>query len=1629
MKTQKNPLIYNLSAEGGSASGRKPLTLLSERSSKMKPQNNPLTYHLTPLTLLFERSKKMKRKLLLLAVMIMATLFFTSQSWAECDATHPGVDLGICDTIYVETFDCDHTYEATGAYDSVRVAIYVTHDSNTFLAWPGTPDEKWVQDSISGFVIPLNFTLVGCADSLIFPTTPPYPTSGPFAYWNNKIMNPGNSRFPRSVFRHLYNPHTGVTDSNRLALMHDAGFPDWTVNFDVVNKAPGHFFMNVIPMASDCERWWEGSRVLLGTMTFLLYGLHHPECDSSAICLDSTHWQPGDYNVTFVRYDAKGYVPRHFLPVCDTESIVPCSPPNITCPSNESQHANGTYTTTTTWTANAGGGPGIVLTGVTAATTAPGLTNPIVSYDSPPPAATLSGKITYTVASHCSTGGAITLTATNTCSPPLTAQCSFNVTLTNDPPVANCPSNATFAYNVGYSGTATATDPDGDAVTFFKVAGPAGLNVTSNGNITWPTGCSDVGGPYTVTVRATDVCGATNDCSFQLTVTNAPPIITCPPNDTTWVGLFISGNFTENDPEGGPVTVSFVSITPPATNNPTIVGNHVEWYASLSDPPGMFTIRLRVTDECGLTGECTFTVLVKPTFNCSQEPNDLGKCDTLHVEPFNGDQTYEGTEGYDSVRVALYVTHDSNTIPSGPYQGVQDSISGFVIPLKFWTQGCVDSVVFPTYDHWNNKRFDPTNPQFNRSMFRHLVDPETGDTTYNRFALMNAEGLDDWTCNLDVVSHDSGHVFLSLIRIAPNSQAWPEGSRELLATLTFLVYMPDTCESTAICLDSTFWPPANHLYFVRYDAICFTPRVYPEMPTKVPLETERPEAVYVFDRPLSGQNLTNDDKADNKREGTIWDELGLLNQDKEPGKVNWDKCEPQPKQKRVCPIEDAGVCLGYAITGAQSKIISRLRSLDGKKEAWNVNEPPPSHDNTIREAFNRPHAPKDGNAKFIWRKQGLEYVDKVTGQRRQGGGLRGDNEREYAGVCGGGTRAPYKDGVYPLQRADGSKVDIQFDVDYSDSNPGGNNTISVVKSAEQCPAVGSVIGKIKGKLEVGLQITFPNNTEDEAEAAWRKLFNAPEMKKAGFKKEGIIPPAEQKEAVKAWIGSLPFDEQYQTVKQIIQGLNAHTATFNYTLTEKKPKGDTCYGDCYDHCPILFTPEFACTTEYLPDSSRAFDARLIVPAGAISAPTMFHIRQLGRLTETIPSGLNLESGVFDFRDVAEEYELVNPIFITLTYFGNPDSLVMFRFDDSLGSWVPAGESSFVDTVNQTLTIHTRTIGAFAVFSPFMRGDATRDGVIDISDVVYLINYLFIGGPAPVPLWVGDANSDEVVDVSDVVYLINYLFVGGPAPCEDKGTPSPSNGLELNKGKAPAQIGFSSPTISKDGIFNLPVIGKFDVDLAAVQLEIKYDPKKITLLEPALTPKTEGLSIYSSSNQGIQKIDSLRSLQVGILDPTGKHQISAGTNALVNLKIKGSDLTSRFASLTTGLEITKAILVDKNAQKIPVQIVAKMKESGEELVGEKSAIPQEFSLSQNYPNPFNPETEISYGLPRDCYVKLAIHNVAGQKVNTLVDERQSAGYKTIYWNGRDDKGKEVASGIYFYKLEAGNFTESRKMVLIK
>ena len=97
---------------------------------------------------------------------------------------------------------------------------------------------------------------------------------------------------------------------------------------------------------------------------------------------------------------------------------------------------------------------------------------------------------------------------------------------------------------------------------------------------------------------------------------------------------------------------------------------------------------------------------------------------------------------------------------------------------------------------------------------------------------------------------------------------------------------------------------------------------------------------------------------------------------------------------------------------------------------------------------------------------------------------------------------------------------------------------------------------------------------------------------------------------------------------------------------------------------------------------------------------------------------------------------------------------------------------------------------------------------------------------------------------------------------------------------------------------------------------------------------------------------------------------------------------------------------------------------------------FSLKQNYPNPFNPSTTIHFTVHGSQFTvssplptSLKIYNILGQKVRSLVDEPTGRGSHEVIWDGKDDKGKELASGIYFYRLKVGKFSECKKMLLLK
>jgi hypothetical protein len=280
--------------------------------------------------------------------------------------------------------------------------------------------------------------------------------------------------------------------------------------------------------------------------------------------------------------------------------------------------------------------------------------------------------------------------------------------------------------------------------------------------------------------------------------------------------------------------------------------------------------------------------------------------------------------------------------------------------------------------------------------------------------------------------------------------------------------------------------------------------------------------------------------------------------------------------------------------------------------------------------------------------------------------------------------------------------------------------------------------------------------------------------------------------------------------------------------------------------------------------------------------------------------------------------------------------------------------------------------------YIPGNVNDDGSVNVVDLTYLVNWLFRGGLAPCVLNSADCNgSCTGPNVADVTYLVSYLFRGGQAP--------KCGCLGGSKGAPKLSPDISVAAVYESGITTVTL--NSPVPLRGLQIELTGSgaTTPISLLDGQLD------LLYGESGSG---------LRVGLLDLEGEAVIQAGTQKVI-------ELPGEF-------EVTEAIMSDMNHYDIAASIGA----------SNGTTLPTEFALSQNYPNPFNPSTEISFSLPNASDVKLEVYNVMGQKVAVVVDEYLQAGEHTALW----DAGS-FSSGVYFYRLEAGEFVETRKMVLLK
>jgi hypothetical protein len=121
--------------------------------------------------------------------------------------------------------------------------------------------------------------------------------------------------------------------------------------------------------------------------------------------------------------------------------------------------------------------------------------------------------------------------------------------------------------------------------------------------------------------------------------------------------------------------------------------------------------------------------------------------------------------------------------------------------------------------------------------------------------------------------------------------------------------------------------------------------------------------------------------------------------------------------------------------------------------------------------------------------------------------------------------------------------------------------------------------------------------------------------------------------------------------------------------------------------------------------------------------------------------------------------------------------------------------------------------------------------------------------------------------------------------------------------------------------------------------------------------------------------------------------------------------------------------RDLQDVLIRVTVKPTEPIVGVGGGGETVPEAYALHQNFPNPFNPNTAIRYELPNEGRVVLRVYNILGQEVRTLVNAKQAAGVQTVRWDGRNNLGQAVSSGIYLYRLEAGSYVKTLKMTLLK
>lgn len=314
-----------------------------------------------------------------------------------------------------------------------------------------------------------------------------------------------------------------------------------------------------------------------------------------------------------------------------------------------------------------------------------------------------------------------------------------------------------------------------------------------------------------------------------------------------------------------------------------------------------------------------------------------------------------------------------------------------------------------------------------------------------------------------------------------------------------------------------------------------------------------------------------------------------------------------------------------------------------------------------------------------------------------------------------------------------------------------------------------------------------------------------------------------------------------------------------------------------------------------------------------------------------------------------------------------------------------------------------------------GDVSLNGIVQAYDASLILKYVV--NPSGDTLnalqqSVADVSGNGTITAYDASLILQYvvnLISGFPADVGAKAkkiTPNTRDIFTLQK-VSNTSLAIGTTTVMHGDSFTVPISLKNVTGVASVELVLKYDPSLMTFKTAKPSDAVSGMqmSYFDDKKNGLLRIAMAGSAMLQNDEDISDISFEVANN--IRGKISSQIGVEQF--LANESDLTKL------ASSADIQIIGK---------------PTSYQLDQNYPNPFNPSTTIDYQIPDDnTHVRLIIYNITGQAVKTLVDANQNAGEFKVVWDGTNNSGVRVSSGVYFYRIAAGKFVQVKKLLLLK